>query len=77
MVKKMLIKCDYIIKVREQTDFSFLGHCEATILFPVLRTRLPANMETVERHCEDAADDMAVYTDSCGNHYDYGFGLNV
>lgn len=36
---------------------------------------LPANMETVERHCEDLADDMAAYVDECGNRYDYGFGL--
>ena len=36
---------------------------------------LPANMETVERHCEDIADDMEAYMDECGNCYDYGFGL--
>ena len=36
---------------------------------------LPANMETVERHCEDVADDMEAYVDECGSRYDYGFGL--
>lgn len=36
---------------------------------------LPANMETVEKHCEDVAEDMEVYVDACGNRYDYGFGL--
>lgn len=36
---------------------------------------LPANMETVECHCEDVADDMQAYVDECGNRYDYGFGL--
>ncbi len=36
---------------------------------------LPANMETVEAHCEDIADDMEVYKDECGNAYTYGFGL--
>ena len=36
---------------------------------------LPADMETVERHCEDVADDMEPYVDVCGNGYDYGFGL--
>lgn len=36
---------------------------------------LPANMETVERHCEDIADDMEAYVDECGNCYNYGFGL--
>ncbi len=36
---------------------------------------LPASMETVEAHCEDVADDMQVYVDTCGNAYGYGFGL--
>ena len=36
---------------------------------------LPASMETVERHCEDVADDMEAYVDACGNRYGYGFGL--
>jgi beta-glucosidase len=36
---------------------------------------LPASMETVERHCEDVADDMDAHVDACGNRYDYGFGL--
>lgn len=36
---------------------------------------LPASMETVERHCEDVADDMEAYMDDCGNRYEYGFGL--
>lgn len=36
---------------------------------------LPANMETVEKHCEDVADDMDAYIDECGNRYDYGFSL--
>ena len=37
---------------------------------------LPASMETVEKHCEDVADDMEAYVDECGNRYVYGFGLN-
>jgi len=37
---------------------------------------LPASMETVEAHCEDVADDMECYTDSCGNRYSFGFGLS-
>lgn len=36
---------------------------------------LPASMETVEKHCEDVFEDLQAYTDSCGNSYDYGFGL--
>lgn len=37
---------------------------------------MPANMETVEKHCEDVFDDYDVYEDSCGNQYRYGFGLH-
>ena len=36
---------------------------------------LPADMETVETHCEDRTDDITPYTDSCGSSYDIGFGL--
>ena len=36
---------------------------------------MPADMETVERHCEDVFEDIQPYTDVCGNCYDYGFGL--
>ena len=37
---------------------------------------MPANMETVEAHCEDVADDMEIYRDACGNAYTFGFGLH-
>ena len=37
---------------------------------------MPANMETVEKHCEDVADDMEIYQDECGNRYTFGFGLH-
>lgn len=36
---------------------------------------MPANMQTVEDHCEDLFDDYEVYEDACGNRYGYGFGL--
>jgi len=36
---------------------------------------LPADMKTVEEHCEDVFDDIRCYVDCCGNGYDYGFGL--
>lgn len=36
---------------------------------------LPANMETVEHHCEDIDDDIEPYEDAAGNRYTYGFGL--
>ena len=37
---------------------------------------MPANMETVERHCEDISDDIEVYQDECGSRYTFGFGLH-
>ncbi len=36
---------------------------------------MPANMDTVETHCEDVFGDYDAYVDSCGNRYGYGFGL--
>jgi len=48
------------------------GEAEPGGRLPLL---LPANMETVETHCEDIADDMEVYVDACGNRYACGFGL--
>lgn len=36
---------------------------------------LPADMETVETHCEDVPDDIRPYTDSEGSTYTVGFGL--
>ncbi len=41
-----------------------------------LPVQLPANMETVEAHCEDVALDLTPYKDTAGNLYDYGFGLH-
>lgn len=49
------------------------GGAEPSGLLPV---QLPADMETVERHCEDKPLDMIPYRDSAGNAYDFGFGLN-
>ena len=37
---------------------------------------LPANMETIEKHCEDLFDDYDVHVDEFGNCYEYGFGLS-
>ena len=36
----------------------------------------PKDMNTVEGNREDAANDYEAYTDSAGNSYTYGFGLN-
>ena len=50
-----------------------LGLHEAKGRLPI---QFPANMDTVEAQFEDVAKDMTPYTDSLGNSYDYGFGLN-
>ena len=49
------------------------GGGEPSGLLPV---QLPANMETVETHCEDKPLDLEPYVDSCGNCYDFAFGMN-
>lgn len=49
------------------------GGAEPQGLLPV---QLPADMFTVEAHSEDVPLDMIPYTDSVGNTYDFGFGLN-
>lgn len=49
------------------------GKAEPSGLLPV---QLPANMETVERHCEDKPLDLEPYVDAFGNAYDFAFGLN-
>ena len=49
------------------------GGAEPSGLLPV---QLPRDMETVEAHCEDMPLDLVPYTDSLGNTYDFGFGLN-
>jgi len=37
---------------------------------------MPADMRTVEEQNEDVPRDMKCHTDSEGNVYDFGFGLN-
>ena len=49
------------------------GRAEPSGLLPV---QMPKDMETVERHCEDVPMDMEPYTDSEGNAYDFGFGMD-
>lgn len=49
------------------------GAAEPSGMLPVA---LPANMESVEKHCEDVPFDYEPYLDSCGNVCDFGFGLN-
>lgn len=49
------------------------GAAEPSGLLPV---QLPADMNTVETHCEDKPLDLEPYVDSCGNCYDFAFGMN-
>ena len=60
--------------VQDQALFDLLsGKSEPSALLPM---QMPANMATVERQAEDVPFDMDVYTDSEGNNYDFGFGMN-
>ena len=38
--------------------------------------QMPESMLAVEKQLEDVPRDMDCYTDSDGNTYDFGFGLN-
>lgn len=49
------------------------GKTEPTGLLPL---QMPKDMETVEAQAEDTPRDMECYTDSEGNTYDFGYGLN-
>ena len=49
------------------------GKAEPSGLLPV---QMPANMVTVEKQKEDVPFDMECHTDTEGNTYDFGFGLN-
>ena len=49
------------------------GKFEPSGLLPI---QMPIDMKTVELQKEDVAFDMEPYVDSCGNIYDFGFGLN-
>ena len=49
------------------------GKAEPSGLLPV---QLPKDMSTVEKHFEDVPFDYEPYTDSVGNTYDFGYGLN-
>ena len=49
------------------------GKAQPSGLLPV---QLPADMDTVERHAEDTPFDYIPYTDSQGNVYDFGFGMD-
>lgn len=66
------ILVDYGVQKKAIMDI-ITGEYEPSGLLPML---LPKNMDTVEKHCEDVAFDMEAYTDTEGNKYQFGFGLN-
>ena len=49
------------------------GEVEPSALLPC---QMPKSMEEVEAQLEDVPRDVACYTDSEGNTYEFGFGLN-
>ncbi len=60
--------------VQDQALMELLtGTSEPSALLPM---QMPANMKTVETQAEDVPRDMTSYSDSEGNTYDFGFGLN-
>ena len=50
------------------------GKCPAEGKLPY---HMPADMATIEKHCEDVFDDYVPYRDSEGNLWAYGFGLKT
>lgn len=61
-------------KVQDQAVLDILsGTVAPTGLLPL---QMPANMATIEQQKEDVPFDMIPHTDSQGNTYDFGFGLN-
>lgn len=60
--------------VQDQALLDILtGQSEPSALLPM---QFPADMKTVEAQAEDVSRDMTCYTDSEGNVYDFGYGLN-
>ena len=60
--------------VSDQAFFDIVcGKAEPRGLLPM---QMPRDMEAVEAQLEDVGQDMACYTDSEGNTYDFAFGLN-
>lgn len=66
------ILIDFGVEKRALLDI-ITGQYEPQGLLPII---LPKDMETVEKHCEDLGFDMEAYTDTQGNTYNFGFGLN-
>ncbi len=69
--------CDAILlhfAVQDQAILDIIsGKAEPSALLPF---NMPSDMKTVEEQFEDTPHDMICYTDSEGNTYKFGFGLN-
>jgi beta-glucosidase len=60
--------------IQDQAMLDILsGAAEPSGLLPF---QMPADMKTVEQQLEDVPFDMTCHTDSEGNTYDFGFGMN-
>lgn len=60
--------------IQDQAVLDILsGAAEPSGLLPL---QMPVDMKTVETQKEDVPFDMICHTDSEGNSYDFGFGLN-
>jgi len=70
-------EADCILATFEVQDQAILdiisGSAEPSGLLPL---QMPSDMKTVEMQMEDVPFDMNCHTDSEGNVYDFGFGLN-
>jgi len=66
------ILCTFSIQDQSLMDI-LSGAAEPSGLLPF---QMPADMKTVEKQQEDVPFDMICHTDSEGNVYDFGFGLN-
>jgi beta-glucosidase len=60
--------------VSDQAYFDILlGRQEPKGLLPM---QFPKDMSAVEAQKEDVGQDLTPYTDTMGNAYDFGYGLN-
>lgn len=66
------ILCEFGVQQQAIMDI-ISGKAQPSGLLPI---QLPKDMETVETHFEDTPFDIIPYTDTLGNTYDFGFGLD-
>jgi beta-glucosidase len=66
------IIADFSVKTEALMDI-VSGKAEPKAILPFI---IPKDMAAVEKHCEDLPFDIEPYKDSCGNSYDFTFGLD-